>query len=75
MKLRTIMMALALSFSVGAGSGCILHAKDNPDRSQHRSKKRSHKKKKDKKCRPSHYWDGEKCRHKGKGKGARKHDY
>ncbi len=25
-------------------------------------------------CHPSQYWDGEKCRHKGKGKGARKHD-
>lgn len=25
-------------------------------------------------CKPSQYWDGEKCRHKGKGKGARKHD-
>ena len=25
-------------------------------------------------CEPSQYWDGEKCRHKGKGKGARKHD-
>ena len=28
-----------------------------------------------KKCKHGHYWDGEKCRHKGKGKGARKHDY
>lgn len=27
-----------------------------------------------KECHPSQYWDGEKCRHKGKGKGARKHD-
>jgi hypothetical protein len=25
-------------------------------------------------CKPSQYWDGETCRHKGKGKGARKHD-
>jgi hypothetical protein len=25
-------------------------------------------------CPPSKYWDGERCRHKGKGKGARKHD-
>jgi hypothetical protein len=25
-------------------------------------------------CHPSQYWDGEQCRHKGKGKGARKHD-
>lgn len=26
-------------------------------------------------CRPSHYWDGDQCVHKGKGRGARKHDY
>lgn len=25
-------------------------------------------------CHPSQYWDGETCRHKGKGNGARKHD-
>lgn len=25
-------------------------------------------------CRPSQYWDGERCRHKGRGHGARKHD-
>jgi hypothetical protein len=25
-------------------------------------------------CHPSQYWDGDQCRHKGKGKGARKHD-
>jgi hypothetical protein len=27
-----------------------------------------------KECKPSQYWDGETCRHKGQGKGARKHD-
>ena len=27
-----------------------------------------------KECHPSQYWDGESCKHKGKGKGARKHD-
>jgi hypothetical protein len=25
-------------------------------------------------CKPSQYWDGQMCRHKGKGHGARKHD-
>ncbi|HEY0710413.1 MAG TPA: hypothetical protein VGG33_26645 [Polyangia bacterium] len=25
-------------------------------------------------CHPSQYWDGQTCRHKGKGHGARKHD-
>jgi hypothetical protein len=27
-----------------------------------------------KECHPSQYWDGSQCRHKGQGKGARKHD-
>jgi hypothetical protein len=27
-----------------------------------------------KECKPSQYWDGEMCRHKGQGRGARKHD-
>ncbi len=26
-------------------------------------------------CRPSEYWDGTQCRHKGEGHGARKHDH
>ncbi|OJT26861.1 hypothetical protein BO221_02265 [Archangium sp. Cb G35] len=38
----------------------------------HRTKKSEMKSRPD--CHPSQYWDGEKCRHKGKGKGARKHD-
>lgn len=25
-------------------------------------------------CKPSQYWDGNMCRHKGQGSGARKHD-
>jgi hypothetical protein len=25
-------------------------------------------------CHPSQYWDGQQCRHKGQGWGARKHD-
>ena len=25
-------------------------------------------------CHPSQYWDGAQCRHKGNGRGARKHD-
>jgi hypothetical protein len=26
-------------------------------------------------CANSHYWDGHRCRHKGRGHGARKHDH
>jgi hypothetical protein len=29
---------------------------------------------KQKDCHPSQYWDGNECKHKGKGHGARKHD-
>jgi hypothetical protein len=47
-------------------SSCIVHTNDR-GRSQHRASKA-------KKCHPSQYWDGNKCKHKGKGHGARKHD-
>lgn len=45
-------------------AGCIVQTR--PSRHSRASKA---------KCAPSHYWDGAKCRHKGKGRGARKHDY
>lgn len=35
----------------------------------------THSRKKERNCHPSEYWDGDQCRHKGKGKGARKHDH
>jgi hypothetical protein len=54
------------AFLGSATSSCVIHT-----RGHGRSKKAI----KAKKCKPSHYWDGKKCRHKGKGKGARKHDY
>lgn len=52
--------------------GCIYHrglkeAQSSPSKSHSSSSKR-------KECAPSQYWDGDQCRHKGKGKGARKHD-
>ena len=28
----------------------------------------------ERRCEPNQYWDGSRCRHKGKGSGARKHD-
>ncbi|MBZ4419392.1 hypothetical protein [Myxococcus sp. RHSTA-1-4] len=50
--------------------GCIYHRvyKDSPPPKSKKSRLSS------KECHPSQYWDGDKCRHKGKGKGARKHD-
>ena len=63
-----IVGACALSLVL---SGCIVHTRDRAPRRSHQHVKA----KKGRDCRPSHYWDGHKCRHKGKGKGARKHDY
>lgn len=67
MKLRILLPTLAL-FSLG---GCIVHRNhvEAPPKS-----KKSHGSSKRRECHPSQYWDGDQCRHKGKGKGARKHD-
>lgn len=59
-RLTTAVLALALVLPLG---GCIIHTDSSP-----RSAKRGSR------CHPSQYWDGHRCRHKGKGKGARKHD-
>ncbi len=67
--LRKFIVLLCLFSFLGFGSGCILHANHPPGRS-----KQAPKKKKKQSCSPNQYWDGKKCRHKGKGHGARKHD-
>lgn len=65
---RRLFFLLAVFAFLGfLSSSCILHTPG--------TKRQAIKAKKSKKCKPSHYWDGKKCRHKGKGKGARKHDY
>lgn len=66
--LRRLFLILATFAVLGfLSSSCIIHTP------RHGHKRQAVKK--SKKCKPSHYWDGHKCRHKGKGKGARKHDY
>ena len=60
-----LMTALAIPTA-----GCVL-VPTKPEKRSHAVKK---KPKKGRACHPSQYWDGHKCRHKGKGKGARKHD-
>jgi hypothetical protein len=67
-NLRFLVPVLALF----ALQGCIYHrglkeAQSSPPKSK-KSKSNS------KECHPSQYWDGDQCRHKGKGHGARKHD-
>lgn len=66
MKVRLLLPLLA-AFTL---QGCIVH------RTIHETHTPKSKKSKlsSKECHPSQYWDGDKCRHKGKGKGARKHD-
>jgi hypothetical protein len=67
---KRLLVVLLISLFLGSlSSSCIIHAP------RHGHKRQAVKHKKHKKCPPSHYWDGEKCSHKGKGKGARKHDH
>lgn len=72
--MRWVQIALlATVLSLGAG-GCLF-VSDGHYRgsSQHHRVSKGHQRRAA--CRPSHYWDGQRCRHKGKGRGARKHDY
>jgi hypothetical protein len=55
-----LVAALALSTS-----GCVMIPRPLPQRAAAVKSPR---------CEPSQEWDGEICRHKGKGRGARKHD-
>lgn len=60
-------MTRALITLVGAGlllPGCVILDRVGSKRAGIRADQ----------CHPSQYWDGTQCRHKGKGKGARKHD-
>lgn len=63
-----IVLAAVGSFSLG---GCVLVKEERRGTGTSRSGLSSSSRPE---CHPSQYWDGEKCKHKGKGKGARKHD-
>jgi len=65
---------LPLLLVLGASaSGCVVrHAHSAP--APYASQQSNLKSGKQSGCHPSQYWDGEQCRHKGKGHGARKHD-
>lgn len=62
----TLSLLLALSF---LSTGCAVLA---PAKPTGKSKAALESSARD--CAPHQYWDGQICRHKGKGKGARKHD-
>ncbi|WP_338863723.1 hypothetical protein [Myxococcus stipitatus] len=70
MPLRLLVPLLALC-SLG---GCIVHRNVHDHDHDRRPSKSKKSKGSSKDCHPSQYWDGDECRHKGKGKGARKHD-
>lgn len=61
MKKPASLTALLLASSLL--SGCVMVGK--PGKTSRASSSQ---------CHPSQYWDGSQCRHKGKGKGSRKHD-
>lgn len=66
--MRRILVTIGLLGFLLPTTGCLFtSSKPGQSRSAVQSKK-------SKDCKPSQYWDGSKCRHKGKGKGARKHD-
>ncbi len=66
MKRFSLPLLLALLAPLTLG-GCFVHTR-NQGHGHGKAAKNSPG------CHPSQYWDGEHCRHKGKGKGARKHD-
>lgn len=67
---KTIALSIAAAFML---SGCLV-VRDRPTRVTrvHLDSDDHHHGKRE--CHPSQYWDGERCIHKGKGHGARKHD-
>lgn len=68
-RITPLLMAVAFVVST---SGCAIVAV--PKRTSTRSSSAALKSSGDPECKPSQYWDGKMCRHKGKGHGARKHD-
>lgn len=65
--MQRLLAIIFVAFFLSSTSACIVHTKDRGR--SHRSVKKGKKK-----CHPSQRWDGRRCVHKGKGKGARKHD-
>jgi hypothetical protein len=61
---RFIAVSLSMMFLSSLGGGCVVVEKRSAALMGRGSPR----------CHPSQYWDGNQCRHKGKGHGARKHD-
>jgi hypothetical protein len=65
MMRRSITLMLVGAFTISL-SGCVFVQQQPTGQKKSAVKSQS--------CHPSQYWDGQQCVHKGKGKGARKHD-
>jgi len=63
--MRRLAAIIATAFLLSTASACLVRT--------HSPGKSGHSAKKSKSCHPSHYWDGHKCQHKGKGKKKDKH--
>jgi hypothetical protein len=76
---RLGLLAVFLGLLTMVLGGCIVrHRGPRHGHRHYRSrpvKHRGHHKIKRRSCARSHYWDGRRCRHRGRGHGARKHDY
>ena len=61
------------AFTALMGSACVLHTQERSQASERQPSSQPDRER----CRPSHDWDEEqqKCVHRGRGQGARKHDY
>ncbi len=68
--MKLVILTFVSSLLLG---GCIVHTHDHTHSRGHPVYVKNGKHKRG--CHPSEYWDGSKCRHKGKGHGARKHDH
>jgi len=67
MKQRSALLLPALMFLL---PGCFIRHDTVYVPVEKEKKHRKHSE-----CHPSEYWDGHHCKHKGKGKGSRKHDH
>ena len=71
--MRKLILVVMLLGGLGITTpGCVVRTHGHSRHGHvHRGDRHQHRRS----CAPSHYWDGHKCRHKGRGHGARKHDY
>jgi hypothetical protein len=65
--MRRQFVLLILTLFLLSMSGCFVRTQGHGRGHRHGSVRGA-------RCHPSQHWDGRKCRHKGKGHGARKHD-